>query len=156
MTTDAPSRRRAHTVEVPAPQLHLRRRVVACALAAGDPVDRDALAAVLAAHHDAPDGSVAVPPWTVASLTELLWVGVLDWCERHGAAIPDRHRLRTTLVTLLDHLAATGELPPGSDHVRALRRVVADAGGTSRRSSHPSSRPGSATGRRRVSTPPVS
>jgi hypothetical protein len=158
MTTDAPPRRRAHTVEVPAHQLRLRRRVVTRALAAGDPVDRDALAALMGAHHDDPDGgpAPACPPWTVASLTELLWVGVVDWCDRHGATVPDPHRVRTTLLTLLDQLADIGALPPGSDPVRALRRVVADTGGSARRRGHPAGGRRTTPGRRPAVTPPVS
>lgn len=129
---------RAHAVAVPPALRHLRRRVAAWALATGRSVDRDALAAVVGARAAA--GDHAATPWTVADVGTLLWVGIGDWCRHAGAELPGAPATAATLRTFLDYLAAHRLLPDGSDPVVALRRAVADYGGTDGRSRHPSRR----------------
>ena len=145
MTTSATlPLRRAHAVPVPATQLRHRREVVRWALAHGQQLSRDALAAVVDDHavragggslH--PDGPALELCWTVDDVAAAF--DVRDtWCEAVGAQPPGD--LAATLTTYLRYLGSNALLAPGSARPRALREAVtalAQPGGRER-SRHPS------------------
>jgi len=154
-TTTAPTpTRRAHEVTGPAAQRTHRRAVIRWALATGRPVHRDALSALIGARAARAAGVLGgsvpgAPPagtdvseaslWTAPDVGVLLWVGVADWCTDHGAAMPRADEVTETLVSYLRFLSAHRLLARGSDPAPALRRAVAEYGGTTGRSArHPS------------------
>ncbi len=126
-TTD----RRAHAVPVhPAAKRH-RRQVLRWALANAQPVDRDALAALVAVLTDPVTGKVA-DRWQSDQVPYLVMSIVPAWCRSHRAAPPSD--ITTSLATYLRYLAANDGLAPGSDSATELRRAVADQGLDRRRS----------------------
>ncbi len=144
-STQAPAdTQRAHQVVVPAHERSHRRAVIRWALANGRAVHRDALAALIGARSAALGAAAEVDGgsvWVAPDVGALLWVGVADWCELHGADLPDGEDVSATLGTYLRFLSAHRLLATGSDPVAALRRAVTEYGGTGRRSAnHPSLR----------------
>jgi hypothetical protein len=145
MTTSATlPLRRAHAVPVPSAQLTHRRDVVRWALAHGQQLSRDALAAVVD-HHAAlagggslcPDGPALDLCWTVDDVAAALDLGD-TWCDAVGAQPPVS--LAATLTTYLRYLGSNGLLAPESARPRALREAVTNlaAPGGRERARHPS------------------
>lgn len=136
--------RRAHAVPVPSVQLTHRRDVVRWALAHGQHLSRDALAAMVDHHAVAagggslcPDGPALDLCWTVDDVAAAL--DVRDtWCDAVGAQPPVR--LADTLSTYLRYLGSNGLLAPGSARPRALRDAVTalTVPGGRERARHPS------------------
>ena len=138
-TTPPPVGRRASSVVVVDPDVRSHRQaVIAWALANKLPVNRDVLAALLGARLSV--GMGPDQPWTGTDIGSLLWVGISEWCQSTGAAVPDGD-VATTLRTYLRFLSAHRMLGRGSDTPADLRRAITEYGGTSPRSSrHPSMR----------------
>jgi hypothetical protein len=145
MTTSATlPLRRAHAVPVPDAQLTHRRDVVRWALAHGQQLSRDALAAVVDHHAVRAGGGSLIPDgpaldlcWTVDDIAEAF--DVRDtWCDAVGAQPPVN--LAATITTYLRYLGSNALLTPGSARPRALREAVAEFAqpGGRERSRHPS------------------
>ena len=79
--------RRALVAELPEQLRSVRLTVLRDTLANGVPVRPEALAVVLAAHHDLADSTFT---FTAAHVQELLWFGVSEFCEDLGLELPDR------------------------------------------------------------------
>jgi hypothetical protein len=120
--TDQPGLRRAHTVPTHAGLRRHRQEVARWALEHGQPVDRDALAAIVGARSAMADGTVSVR-WTEADVGSLLWSGVAGWCMAHGVRLPAR--VAPTLGTYLRFLSGHRLLSRDSDPMTVLRRAVA-------------------------------
>jgi hypothetical protein len=145
MTTSATlPLRRAHAVPVPAAQTSHRRDVVRWALAHGQHLSRDALAALVDDHARRAGGGSLHPTgpaldlrWTVEDVAAALDVHD-TWCDAVGAQPPAG--LPATLTTYLRYLGSTALLAPGSDRPRTLREAVTAlaAPGGRERSRHPS------------------
>jgi len=78
--------RRALVAELPEELRAVRLTVLRDTLANGVPVRPEALAVVLAAHHDLADSALT---FTAAHVQELLWFGVSEFCEDLGLGLPD-------------------------------------------------------------------
>jgi hypothetical protein len=78
--------RRALVAELPDELRAVRMTVLRETLASGVPVHPEALAVVLAAHHDFAD---SVLTFTASHVEELLWFGVSEFCEDLGLDLPD-------------------------------------------------------------------
>lgn len=138
--SSATTQLRPHAAPVPPEVRRERRSVIGWALANGRPVERDALCAVVAARRStSPDGA----PLTTGDVGVLLWVGIAAWCRARGADLPAPGATRRSLLTYVEYLAATGELPEGSDSAASLREAVTEYAGQdrpARSSRHPAAR----------------
>lgn len=135
----ATSARRAHSVPAhPAVRDH-RRRVLRWALAHAQPVDRDALAVLVAVRSDPVRGEIA-RDWRADQIPHVLMNVIPAWCRSHRTDQPAD--MTTTLGTYLRFLAANCELGSGSDTATELRRAVADQHPARQRSRarHPATR----------------
>jgi hypothetical protein len=138
--TTEPGLRRAHTVPTHAGLRRHRQEVARWALEHGQPVDRDALAAIVGARSVMADGTVSVR-WTESDVGALLWSGVANWCLSHGVRPPAQ--VVPTLATYLRFLSGHRLLSRDSDPMTVLRRAVARHDGDDRdrdrgaRSRHP-------------------
>jgi hypothetical protein len=122
-TTNTLPTGRAHSVPThPASRRH-RREVARWALANGHPMDRDALAAIVAARTARATGAVDLR-WVDDDVERVLWYSLPEWCVEHQVRpLADP---ATTLATYLRFLSAHRMLAPGSAGITALRRTVAD------------------------------
>lgn len=121
-TTTLPTHR-AHSVPThPAARRH-RREVARWAFANGHPIDRDALAAIVAARSERTTGAVDLR-WADDDVERVLWHSLPEWCVTHRVRPPAD--TATTLATYLRFLSAHRLLAPGSAGITALRRAVAD------------------------------
>ncbi len=78
--------RRALLAELPQELRAVRMIVLRDTLANGIPVRPEALAVVLAAHHDLAESALT---FTAAHVQELLWFGVSEFCDDLGLELPD-------------------------------------------------------------------
>ena len=115
--------RRAHTVRVHPTARRHRRQVARWAFAAGHPVDRDALAAIVALRTSPTDGTIDTC-WTIDDLAPLLWHSVGQWCTANRVAPPSN--LAATLSTYLRHLFTVRAAAAGSDALAPLIRELAE------------------------------
>jgi hypothetical protein len=121
-STIAPARR-AHSVPTHPAVRHHRGQVARWALANGHLIERDALAAVVAARSDLSTGTIDLC-WTAEDVGRVMWSTVPMWCSTHQVHHPTD--LATTTATYLRFLSAHRQLARGSDPIAALRRAVAD------------------------------
>jgi len=119
--TSEPGLRRAHSVPTHAGLRRHRQQVARWALEHGQPVDRDALAAIVGARSVMADGTVSVR-WTESDVGTLLWSGVANWCLSHGVRLPAH--VAATLATYLRYLSGHRLLSRDSDPMTVLRRAV--------------------------------
>ncbi len=140
-TSTAVPTRRAHAVPMHAPLRRHRSDVARWALAHGHPIERDALAAIVAVRADPVTGRLD-HRWDVDEVEQVMWAAVPMWCAAHHIDLPAD--LATTLGTYLRYLSAHRSLAPGSDAILVLRRSVADhrPGPARSRSRHPASSQG--------------
>lgn len=122
MTTDSATRHRQLAHLNPAVAA-LRVDVARWALANGRQLDFDALTVILAAKADRTD---PIERWTEEDVWRLWWLDLTEWCARRGLRPPDR--LASSMLTLLDCLAATGALSPDSDPHQVLIEAMEGAG----------------------------
>ena len=134
----ATSERRAHAVPAHPTVRRHRRQVLRWALANAHPVDRDALAVLVAVRSDPSSGRVALE-WQTDQVAHVLASAAPVWCRLHRVAQPPD--LTTTLSTYLRFLSANMGLAAGSDTAAALRLAVADQRPSHQRSRarHPTS-----------------
>lgn len=134
----ATSARRAHAVPAHPTVKQHRRQVLRWALANAHPVDRDALAVIVAVRSDPSSGRVALD-WQTEQVNQILTSAAPAWCRSHRIAQPPD--LTTSLATYLRFLSAHRELAVGSDTATALRLAVADQRPSRQRSRarHPTS-----------------
>lgn len=128
--------RRAHSVpSLPTARRH-RGQVARWALANGHPVQRDALAAIVAVRLDASTATIELR-WTLADVERVLWGLAPAWCASQQVAVPDG--LAVTLGTYLRYLSAHRLLGPGSDPIAALRHAATEqqSGAQRSRARHP-------------------
>ena len=78
--------RRALVAELPSELRAVRMTILRDTLANGVPVRPEALAVVLAAHHDLADSALT---FTAEHVQELLWFGVSEFCEDLGLELPN-------------------------------------------------------------------
>lgn len=100
-----------------------RLRTTRWALANGRRLDFDALTVILAAKSEV---AVPVNRWTEDDVWRLWWIDLSGWCSLRGVATPDG--LATTMITLFDHLDATGGFAEGSDSAEDLALAMESAG----------------------------
>jgi len=138
-STVAPNRR-AHAVPIQRTLRHHRSEVARWALANGHPIERDALAVVVAVRADPGTGTID-QRWDVDEVEQVMWAAVPMWCAAHHIDSPAD--VGTTLGTYLRYLSAHRRLAAGSDGILALRRAVADhrPGPERSRARHPASSP---------------
>lgn len=139
-TSTVASTRRAHAVPMQTTLRRHRSDVARWALANGHPVERDALAAVVAVRADPITGSID-QRWDIEEIEQVMWAVVPMWCAAHRIDAPAD--LATTLGTYLRYLSAHRRLAAGSDGILTLRRAVADhrPGPQRSRARHPASSP---------------
>ncbi|MFN8051725.1 MAG: hypothetical protein U0Q22_09830 [Acidimicrobiales bacterium] len=131
MTTQTASRsaRSPRTAVALDPTLRaIRREVARWALAAGQPLNVDALTVILAARHA--EALVEGRPfnrWTANSVLTFLFGTADDWCDRHGVA--RQPHLGESLLTYVNFLDASGVLSSGSSSLRQLRSTISDLSG---------------------------
>lgn len=135
----APTAVPARTAVALSPALRQHRMEVArAALAAGRPLNLDAITVILATKQleSANDGT-PFTRWTTRQVVAFLWGTVLEWCVARGIEAPSN--VGETLWTYLTHLADEGELASGSSSLAALREALVENAGVNRsgRSSHP-------------------
>jgi hypothetical protein len=132
-----PTPRRAHSVPVGPNLRRHRAEVSSWALSTGHLLNRDALAAIVAARAGTPSGPVRLR-WSTTEVRDLLVSEIDDWCTRHAVATP--RDLSTTLSTYLRYFGAHRLYADGSDGPGELRRAVAEVRGLEpARSRHPAS-----------------
>lgn len=141
----APPLRRAHAVPTHLGLRRHRRDVARWALAHGHPVDRDALAVVVAVRSSMGDGTVSLR-WTSDDVRSLLWSAAGGWCLAHGVRLPAE--LTATLATYLRYLSAHRLFSADSEPMTVLRRTLAEHDGDSSRQASRARHP--AGGRRRL------
>lgn len=112
-------------VQLPPVARRLRRRILANALAVGAPLDDDAVSLVLAAK--VASHGIPIDLFTEDTVWQLLWLDVFDWCSARNQPVPDG--MAEVLWQMLDHLAATDSLHPGSDPLNILREPLLSSGG---------------------------
>jgi hypothetical protein len=121
-STIAPARR-AHSVPICPAVRHHRGQVARWALANGQLIERDALAAIVAVRADLSTGTIDLR-WTADEVGRVMWSSVPMWCSTHQVRHPAD--LATTMAAYLRHLSAHGQLARGSDPIAVLRKAVAD------------------------------
>jgi hypothetical protein len=128
--------RRAHSVLASPAARRQRRDVAAWALANGHVLRRDALAALIGARMDRPDGGVPTQ-WTARDVAGVLCSGVEEWCSERSVVAPDD--VPATLATYLRYLSAHRLFAQGSDDMATLRRAIAEnrSGDRGSRDRHP-------------------
>lgn len=149
-TTAAPHDRLARLRRDDAELRSLHVGVRAWALAAGRPVDGDALAVVLGtALAEQRRAGVDPAEWTEVRVLEFMWTTCLRWCVEQGVQPPAP--IASALAAWWDHLAETGRLHPRSDDRARLHLALASCtgrpAGSRARRTHPST--GSARRRER-------
>lgn len=131
MTTQTASRiaRPARSnVHLDAPLRALRCEVSRWALAAGQPLNIDAITVILAARHaEAIIEGRAFSRWTTNSVLTFLYGTADDWCDRNHIEHPQH--LGESLLTYINFLVEAGVLATGSSPVRQLRNTIADLAG---------------------------
>jgi|JI8StandDraft_1071087.scaffolds.fasta_scaffold151547_2 hypothetical protein len=106
----------------------LRCEVARWALAAGQPLNLDAIGVILGARHA--EAIVEGRPfnrWTTNTVLTFLFGTAEDWCLRQHVTMPPH--LGESLLTYVNFLAAAGVLAPGSSSVRQLQNTISDLAG---------------------------
>lgn len=127
-----------HALRVAPVRVRHRREVIRWALARRHPVNRDALASIIATRVIDADGSISTL-WSVDDVDSLLMWGIDNWCRARGAAVPQH--IASTLDSYLLYLSANNVLDDRSDPLASLRRAVSESGvaeSRSDRTGHPS------------------
>lgn len=125
-STASPPRRsapgRAHGVPTHPALLSHRRRVLRWALAHGHPIERDALAVIVALRAERLRGEVD-RVWTAAIVEAVVRHGA-QWCMSNRVASPVD--LTPTLGTYVRYLSSHRLLADGSDSATELRRAISE------------------------------
>lgn len=119
------------TVVLPAPLREHRCHVARASLAAGRPLNLDAITVILGAKHlESTNANLPFTRWTARQLVAFVWGTVGEWCAAQGV-VPPRN-LGESLWTYLTYLSDTGELASGSSSLARLREALVEQAGVTR------------------------
>lgn len=115
-------------VRLDAPLRALRCEVSRWALAAGQPLNLDAITIILGArHHEAVIEGSAFSRWTTNTVLTFLYCTVDDWCARNQ--VERSAHVGESLLTYMNFLSDSRVLSSGSSPIRQLRTTIADLAG---------------------------